>query len=83
VRKERAKPKLGTVADDNPVKPTVDLPANVYRDLVAYADLLARETGSQPRIQQNWLRRCLARFKATDRAFAKVLRKSQPAEGKG
>jgi hypothetical protein len=39
-----AKLKLGAIADDKPVKLTVDLPANVHRDLAAYADLLARET---------------------------------------
>jgi hypothetical protein len=37
--------KLGAIADDKPVKVTVELPAEVHRDLVAYADLLARETG--------------------------------------
>ena len=40
-----AKLKLGTIADDKPVKLTVNLPANVHRDLAVYADLLARETG--------------------------------------
>ena len=40
-----AKLKLGTIADDKPVKLTVELPANVHRDLAAYADVLARETG--------------------------------------
>ena len=40
-----AKLKLGAIADDKPVKLTVDLPANVHRDLTVYADLLARETG--------------------------------------
>ncbi len=40
-----AKLKLGAISDDKPVKLTVDLPANVHRDLAVYADLLARETG--------------------------------------
>jgi hypothetical protein len=40
-----AKLKLGILADDKPVKLTVDLPAGVHRDLAAYAELLARETG--------------------------------------
>ena len=47
-----AKLKLGAVADDKPVKLTVDLPANVHRDPAVYADLLARETGQSSRIQQ-------------------------------
>ena len=77
-----AKLKLGAIADDKPVKLTVDLPANVHRDLAVYADLLARETGQSSRIQQA-VAPMLARFMATDRAFAKARRKSQPAQGKG
>jgi hypothetical protein len=29
--------KLGAIADDKPVKLTVELPANAHRDLLAYA----------------------------------------------
>jgi len=36
--------KLGPIADDKPVKLTVELPAAVYRDLAAYAEMLSRET---------------------------------------
>jgi hypothetical protein len=32
--------KLSAVPDDKPVKLTVELPATVHRDLVAYADYL-------------------------------------------
>jgi len=37
--------KLGPLIDDKPVKLTVELPASVHRDLVAYAAVLAAETG--------------------------------------
>ena len=37
--------KLSTLPDDKPVKLTVDLPAAIHRDLVAYAEVLGRETG--------------------------------------
>ncbi len=40
-----AKLKLGLIADDKPVKITLELPAALHRDLVAYAEVLARETG--------------------------------------
>ncbi len=33
-----AKLKLGAIADDKPVKLTVELPADVHRDLAAYTD---------------------------------------------
>ena len=37
--------RLGPIADDKPVRVTVELPAAVHRDLATYAELLARETG--------------------------------------
>jgi hypothetical protein len=38
--------KLSTVPDDKPVKLTIELSAAVYRDLVAYAEVLGREGGA-------------------------------------
>jgi hypothetical protein len=35
-----ARLKLGAIEDDKPVKLTVELPAALHRDLVAYADYL-------------------------------------------
>jgi len=35
-----AKLKLGAIVVDKPVRFTVELPANVHRDLLAYADYL-------------------------------------------
>ena len=37
--------RLGPLLDDKPVKVTVELPAPLHRDLVAYAEVLARESG--------------------------------------
>ena len=45
-----AKLKLGAIADDRPIKLTVELPAAVHRDLIAYAEALGCETG-QPMIE--------------------------------
>ena len=39
--------KLGAIPDDKPVKLTVELPADVHRDLCAYADALARQNGQK------------------------------------
>ena len=41
-----AKLKLGAIADDKPVRLTIELPAALHRDLVAYAQALGRETGT-------------------------------------
>jgi hypothetical protein len=75
--------KLGAIADDKPVTLTVDLPANVLRDLAVCADLLARETGRSTPDPAKLVAPMLARFMGTDGAFAKVRRKSQPAQGRG
>jgi hypothetical protein len=77
-----AKLKLGAIADDKPVKLTVELPAPVHRDLLAYAEVLARETGQSIPDPLKLVAPMLARFMATDRAFAKVRRKNQ-TEGEG
>jgi hypothetical protein len=63
--------KLGAIPDDKPVKLTVDLPANVHRDLAAYAEALAAQTGQQIE-PARLVAPMLARFMATDRGFARV-----------
>ena len=74
--------KLGAIADDKPVKLTVELPAAVHRDLLAYADALARETEQPIADPSKLVAPMLARFMAADRAFAKARRKNQ-VEGEG
>lgn len=65
--------KLGPLLDDKPVKITVELPAHVHRDLIAYAEALARESG-QTTEAARLIAPMLVRFMATDRAFARVRR---------
>ena len=61
--------KLGPLVDDRPVKLTVELPAGVHRDLVAYAAALAAETGQQPMPPEMLVAPMLERFMDTDRGF--------------
>jgi hypothetical protein len=68
--------KLGPLADDKPVKLTVDLPASVHRDLVAYAEALAQETGKPVGPPAKLIVPMIERFMATDRGFAKARRSS-------
>jgi hypothetical protein len=72
-----AKLKLGAIADDKPVKLTIEFPGPVHRDLLAYAQALARETGQPITDPSKLVAPMLARFMATDRAFAKARRKNQ------
>lgn len=70
--------KLGPLMDDKAVKLTVELPAALHRDLVAYANALAEETPGVPAADPAKLvAPMLARFMATDRVFART-RRSKP-----
>lgn len=71
-----AKLKLGLVESDKPVRLTVELPALVHRDLVAYAKALAHETSQTELEPAKLIPPMLQRFMATDRGFAKLRRSS-------
>ena len=77
-----AKLKLGSIPDDKPVKLAVELPAAVHRDLLAYTEVLARETGQPIADPSKLVAPMLARFMATGRAFGKARRKNH-IEGAG
>ncbi|HBO2075848.1 TPA: DUF2274 domain-containing protein [Pseudomonas aeruginosa] len=66
--------KLGPIVDEKPVKAAVELPASLHRDLAAYAEALARETGQPIADPIKLIVPMLERFIATDRGFAKVKR---------
>lgn len=74
--------KLGPISDDKPVKLAVELPAAIHRDLLVYSKMLARETGQSIADPSKLVPPMLARFMATDRAFAKARRRDQ-GEGEG
>ena len=64
--------KLGPLADDKPVKLTVELPAALHADLQLYGQLLAEGGGAiEP---ARLIVAMLQRFIATDRGFAKARR---------
>ncbi|WP_031237862.1 DUF2274 domain-containing protein [Mesorhizobium sp. LNJC405B00] len=66
--------KLSAIPDERPVRITVELPATVHRDLVAYAEVLGRETGHAIADPAKLVVPMLARFMATDRAFSRSRR---------
>jgi hypothetical protein len=73
-----AKLKLAELQDDTPVKLTVELPAAVHRDLVAYGEALGRE-GGRAIDAVKLVPPMLARFMSTDRAFSRMKRPSSKA----
>lgn len=74
--------KLGSLLDDRPVKLSIELPASVHRDLVAYGEILARTAGTAGSIEPARLvAPMLERFMATDRVFAKARRSASSSSG--
>ena len=67
-----SKLKLATIEDDKPVKLTIELPAAVHRNLVAYAEAIGRESGQPAPDPAKIVAPMIERFMATDRGFAKV-----------
>ena len=74
-----AKLKLGPIADQKPVKVSLELPAALHRDLVAYGEALGRESGHEPVNPIRLIVPMLERFIATDRGFAKSRRSASRA----
>jgi len=69
--------KLSTVENEKPVRLTVSLPAALHRDLVAYAEILSRE--SEKAVEPSKLIvPMLERFIAGDREFAKARGERRP-----
>jgi len=75
-----AKLKLGPIADDKPVKITLELPAALHRDLTDYGRLLAE--GGAAIEPGKLIAPMLERFMATDRGFAKAKRARLPIGNK-
>jgi hypothetical protein len=74
--------KLGPIPDDKPVKLTVELPADLHRDLCDYAAVLGQQTG-QDLEPARIVAPMLARFMTTDRGFAAARKAvSRPSQKK-
>ncbi|WP_371224263.1 DUF2274 domain-containing protein [Roseovarius sp. 2305UL8-3] len=73
-----SKLKLGDIRDDKPVKLTVELPAQVHRDLTDYADILGAES-RQNLEPAKLIAPMIERFMKTDRGFAKLRKERHSA----
>lgn len=72
--------KLSDLADDRPVKLTVEVSGQLHRDLVAYSVALnAGQTSGAPAVSR-LIPAMIERFIATDRAFSKARRTIQTTE---
>lgn len=68
--------KLSVIEDDKPVRLNLELPAALHRDLVAYGEVLGRD-GGRTVLPEKLIIPMLARFMATDRAFARLKREGK------
>lgn len=68
--------KLAGLQDDTPVKMTVELPADVHRDLVLYAEVLSAD-GARVYGPAQLVGPMLNRFMATDRSFVAAKARQQ------
>ena len=75
--------KLGQIPDDKPVKISLEVPASLHRDLVAYGEILGRENNQSPTDPARLIVPMLERFIATDRGFAKVRRSAHLNRARG
>ena len=74
--------RLSALNNDKPVKVTVELPAAVHRDLVIYAEILGGESNQPINDPVKLIAPMLARFMATDLAFAKARRAREHSKTK-
>ena len=75
--------KLSDLTENKPVRVTIELPAAVHRDLVAYAAVLNNGRGGVAVLPEKLIAPMIARFIATDRAFTKARRGIQAEAATG
>jgi hypothetical protein len=82
--KKMPKLKIEALVDDKPVKLSLELPASVHRDLVAYAEAVGNQSGRPISDPTKLIVPMLTRFMATDRAFLRSRRVPHgTTEGRG
>lgn len=75
-----SKLKLRVVDRDKPVKLTIEIPASVHRNLVAYAEAIGQESGQSAPDPAKIVAPMIERFMATDRAFRKMRKNIVPPQ---
>ena len=71
--------RLAPLLNRKSIKVTLELPAELYRDLIAYGDLLAKQSDEDPGKPESLIPPMLKQFINSDRVFTK-LKKVQALE---
>jgi hypothetical protein len=69
---------LADLADEKPVRLTVEVSARLHRELLAYAAVLNGGDAKGAPTPERLIPPMIERFIATDRSYAKVRRSSRP-----
>ncbi|GDX39514.1 hypothetical protein LBMAG20_17290 [Methylocystaceae bacterium] len=64
--------RLGPVIEEKPVRVSIDISAPIYRELVAYGSLLAKETGQTKIEPIKLIVPMIEKFIKSDKAFKKM-----------
>lgn len=70
--------KLADLADEKPIRLTVEVSARLHRELVAYAAVLNGGDAKGAPTPERLIPPMIERFIATDRSYAKSRRAAQP-----
>lgn len=70
--------RLAPLLNGKSIKVTLELPADLYRDLTAYRDLLAKQSGEDPAKPENLIPPMLKQFIKSDRVFTKLKKLKHP-----
>ena len=66
-----SKLKISSLQDEKPIRLTLDIPARLHRDLLAYSTILAREEGEKTASPEKLIVPMVERFIKSDKVFAR------------
>ena len=64
--------RLGPFVDEKPIRLTIDLPGPIYRELVAYGSILAKETGQTKIEPTKLIAPMIEKFIKGDKVFKRM-----------
>jgi hypothetical protein len=70
--------RLSDLTDEKPVRLTIEIPARLHRDLLAYAVALNNGEEKDAPAAERLIPPMIARFIATDRSFARLRKQGLP-----
>jgi hypothetical protein len=73
--------RLGPILDEKPIRLSIDMPAQLYRDLTTYSAILAKEAGQEKIEPTKLIAPMIEKFIRGDKAFAKLIKSKLAVRG--